>query len=327
MLHWKICSIKTLFLTLVSAFLLNTSAVAVENLKNILIPMPSACYSVYRVEGNSIYLKQYSKSCPSIETMTEVKVLDEAEEVEIYVEDKLWRKYEIKRKNLEENIKELEKKSKQIYIPESRVSDDIKSLAMQSYMLTQTPQYQQQVEEFKSQISSATGGNLPEQKFYRDAASEKTVLQDEERIYVFVSSSMPDETIRTYVRALHFIGRNTFIVLRGAVGGLYRLKPTAEWSVNMLKKDTLCEGQCDLYRTKIIIDPFLFRKYQITRVPAVVYVKNVINTEGLSEGLDSVKIKEAFVSYGDVSLSYHLKLIAEYSKDERIKLIADYLDK
>ncbi len=218
---------------------------------------------------------------------------------------------------LEQRIEDVNKKAKQMNVPDAEVDERAKSEAKKAYEYSQSPEFRSQVERFKRDLSILLGKEIPPQgtqeQYYSGYKPVKGMLSDDERIYIFISSSMPELTIRNYIKSASVIGNNIYLVLRGGIGGIKKLMPTVLWANELLKKNPYCENQCDMYGVKILIDPFLFRKYLIERVPAVVYVKGLQNPEGLSEGLSSVKVAQYWISFGDVSLDEHLKLIEEKS--------------
>lgn len=220
-------------------------------------------------------------------------------------------------KVLEQDIENVKKKAKEINVPEIKRNQEMEQEAKKAYEYSQSPEFKAQVEAFKKDLNLLLGGQPlqtdPVERYYSAYKPKKGILSDDERIYIFISSSMPEQTIKNYIRDASKIGNNIYLILRGGIGGIKQIMPTVLWANEMLKKNPLCEGQCETYPVKILIDPFLFRKYSITRVPAVVYVRGLQNPEGLSEGLNSVKVNNYWISYGDVSLTYHLKLIENQS--------------
>ena len=150
----------------------------------------------------------------------------------------------------------------------------------------------------KGEKSGARRGNLPEN----------------ERIYIFVSSSVPIETLRNYARDLDRLGDPAvFMVLRGFVGGMRRVKPTMDFVGKIITEDANCDiakNRCRAYRVNIKIDPLLFRKYGITRVPAAVYAPDVLIMDAtLSEGMKgNAKTGDHYTLYGDASLGHILEV-------------------
>lgn len=331
MLYRKGSSIRRILLLFIWVVL--SFNVYAENSVKALIPMPSACYTVDKVVNSKIYLKKIADICTQQIVMKEVTLEQPYRSVDIYTDGKFWKTHILYGETLEQQIDKMQDKVKNIKLPGNvNITPQIQEKAENVFKYTQNKEFQSQVDEFKSDIMKGMQIASPENSssmFYSQMKpAARSMVPSSDRIYVFISSSMPVETARAYARALSRIGEdNVFLVMRGGIGGLKKIAPTVEWISSVLKKDPLCTGDCEVYRTKVLIDPLLFRKYEIIEVPAVVYVKNVVNTEGLSEGLNSVKVKDAFISYGDISLAYHLKLIAEHSRNEHIKLIAEHLEK
>jgi len=288
-----------------------------------LIPVPEDCLKVSKIEGNKIYLVKDKYSCTGL-TVIKVKLPDDIENVEIYIDNKLWKTHTVKDKTLEQSIGRLNSiKTEPIKLPENKEAEQ---KAMESYYYTQSEEFQNKVKEYSESIKTLI---FPEKEnntmhYYPDAKTQKSVLADDERVYIFISSSMPEDTIRAYAKDLEKLGKHAVLVMRGAIGGLKYIRPTAEWSTRILKKNPYCERECETFKTKIIIDPFLFRKYSINRVPAVVYTRGIQNIDGSSEGL--IKNNSVFwVSYGDVALGYHLKVIAEKSQNNNLLKISELL--
>lgn len=88
-------------------------------------------------------------------------------------------------------------------------------------------------------------------------------LTSSERLYVFMSSSVPEVVWKNYAQSVRGM-KNAVIVLRGCIGGCdpegYRK------TVNFLRS---------LDNTSAIIDPMLFRLYGVSEVPAFIYADGV----------------------------------------------------
>ena len=101
--------------------------------------------------------------------------------------------------------------------------------------------------------------------------------------------------------------------MRGFIGGARFVKPTVVFLKDILFVDPECypgEERCGTYNSQVVIDPLLFRRYHVQRVPAFVYVPSVSVADGqISEGLESnTKVSDHYLVHGDVSLEYALKL-------------------
>lgn len=152
-------------------------------------------------------------------------------------------------------------------------------------------------------------------------------LQQTEKVFLFVSSSMPDQTLRAYVQDLDRLGDPNFVmVLRGFVDGMKQARPTLNFLEKLLAKESGCrlnKGKiCDLFRVSIVIDPLVFQKFNIQEVPALAYVKNINlidpkQSMGLAGNL-SGEI-EAVVVHGDAALAFGLEHILKETQNVRIK--------
>ena len=91
-----------------------------------------------------------------------------------------------------------------------------------------------------------------------------------------------------------------------------KIGPTIQFTSTALKENPLCEGQdCAMYPVNFVVDPLLFRRYGVTRVPAVVYAKGVKpSTPEGSEGDTGSNVSSFSTLYGDASLEYILERIS-----------------
>jgi len=148
-----------------------------------------------------------------------------------------------------------------------------------------------------------------------------------DRLYVFVSSSVPKRTLRNYVRDVAKL-KNAVLVLRGFVGGASHVKPTARFVIDILKKDEHCEtAECDMWNVEVQIDPILFKRYNIKRVPAVAFAENIH-----FDGYCSVKEEDLnkqvhdLVVYGDSALSYVINYMYEETGQSGLNILAQRLE-
>lgn len=134
----------------------------------------------------------------------------------------------------------------------------------------------------------------------------KTYLMPDERIYIFISSSIPEETLKSYANAIHKLkDRNITMVLRGCVGGCSKLMPTVQFVQKII-----APSEDNQLQVEVLIDPYLFRYYHIDTVPAILFAKGIDTemdegSEGLPENLKQKP--DAYVIYGDVSLDYAIE--------------------
>jgi len=154
-------------------------------------------------------------------------------------------------------------------------------------------------------------------RFYPDSTTPaaRGKLTSDERIYIFISSAMPLQTVRNYAASVARLGDpNITLVMRGFVDGMSKIQPTIRFIGSVLQRDSVCnpaEGECEMLPAGVVVDPLLFRRYGIDRVPAVVYAKGLkADDAALSEG-DSrnATIMEHHTVYGDASLEYLIEQI------------------
>lgn len=221
--------------------------------------------------------------------------------------------------SLENRAKEVAEQYKDVISPElkEKKKEEYKDKVKKLYDFYKSPEFQARVERYKKELEKLFFGKPlkaekgEKEKFYRyysdfyRYSQDFLVLNDDEAIYVFVSSSIPDEVIKEYLASAEKVIGSVSFVLRGGVGGLTYFKPTVEWVVNLLKKDSSCnflQEECEMYEREFLIDPFLFRKYEVKAVPCVVYEKK-----------DVVSV----ISCGAVSLRRHFQRIGRAIKDNR----------
>jgi len=149
-------------------------------------------------------------------------------------------------------------------------------------------------------------------------------LPDTERVYIFISSSMPIPTLKTYALQIEAIGdKNITMVMRGFIGGMEKFGPTMKFCQQVLMVDPDCQlNDCEAIRAQIEIDPNLFKKFGIKEVPAIVYAQNVnlIDPEQ-SAGMDgNVKGQiSGYKLYGAVPIDYALDKFYQETKSNNLK--------
>lgn len=99
-----------------------------------------------------------------------------------------------------------------------------------------------------------------------------------ERLDLFISSSVPLATLRTYAAAIDQAkARQVTMVLRGFVDGMKKAGPTLSFISEILKKDPDCDqtkGKCAMFQADVQVDPERFQRLHINEVPALAYVQS-----------------------------------------------------
>lgn len=155
--------------------------------------------------------------------------------------------------------------------------------------------------------------------------SVDSVLTSDERLYIFISSSVPLSTLRAYAFALDRLNDpNVTMVMRGFVGGMKYFKPTLEFIRSIIVRESSCDlvtEKCKVFNAAISIDPVMFRKYGIRSVPAIAYVKGKsIKDFAANKGcIDNLNVpQDVYIVTGDLPMDRALEVIAKETGSGRI---------
>lgn len=142
-----------------------------------------------------------------------------------------------------------------------------------------------------------------------------------DKLFIFVSSSMPMSEIRRYVKDAALLNEPDIqFVIRGFIGGVKYIKPTIRFFYKAAKVDPYCKGlRCKMYNISLDVNPLPFRKYHIDRVPAFVFdpIFQKISKANINRNDNAYKL------YGDVNLKYAIKTLYDNSKYLRLKELLD----
>ena len=206
--------------------------------------------------------------------------------------------------------------------------------------IVNSDEYNKKIDKERQRIQSKVFGKTPMtvQTAYGDVKGKeknRPVLGADERIYIFISSSIPTNTLRAYAQDIEKLGScNVFMVMRGFKGGMRQMQPTLNFISKALQKDPSCSNLriCPAFGATVEIDPLLFRMYQPEVVPAIVYVKGLnLRDAGHSEGdpfnsnNKNSNVNSFWMMYGDTSISNAMARISEESGIGRLRDIAEYL--
>ncbi len=132
-------------------------------------------------------------------------------------------------------------------------------------------------------------------------------LAQDEKLYLFLSSSIPDDTVHNYLEAVVRLNEPNFaLLMKGYVPG-----ERAQYLIRITRKDRNCVDQlhqqkpvvCERFEIPVKMKPALFEKFKITRVPALVYENN----------------QATWKITGDVRLDYLLEPINREAKSLGLK--------
>lgn len=306
-------------------FLITTSA-GFSSAAGGFIDTPDQCLIVERVEGANVHLKSVGK-CNGIPGRAYLETI--AGKVSVYVDGKFWKEEEgspLAMQDVSATLEKVNEAAKTIALPANRYEETMKEEAEKVHEVYKSPAFQQRLadetQRLKNEMFGAQLKDYPELQPKKDEKQEVRLRQDE-RIYLFVSSSMPMATIRNYVASMARLkDANAAIVMRGFVDGMTKVGPTIAFISRALKKDLSCENQCEMNTVNFIIDPLLFRRYAIDRVPAVVFATGVkASYPEESDGTEGTKVSSYHTVFGDASLEYILEKIRRETSSASIQRI------
>lgn len=173
-----------------------------------------------------------------------------------------------------------------ITIPENIYHDQGLQAAENTSKLFHSPEFQERIrcEEQRLEKEVFDPYIKPWKKKRQQAVSVNTgstnMLEPGEKIVVFISSSILDETVHGYVKAFAKAkDPNLVLAMRGLVGGITNARQShGESYFNRIMKVvpdcSRTEKPCERFKVPIQINPSLFTRYGITKVPTIVYEHN-----------------------------------------------------
>lgn len=192
-------------------------------------------------------------------------------------------------------------------------------LAREAAKRTETEEFKKEFGQYQESIQKSIKQYVPAAKESIKPEGRKeeeggVLLKPDERIYILMSSSVPDGTVRRYLRDISDIGDpNVIMVFRGVPGGMENF---------ILFQNTIVEqwGGKDLKFLNMQIDPHIFRMYSINAVPAFIYVNGLelVDIEQSEGWSDNAKVKDACIVRGDVSLDYAVESIYQKTGNSRV---------
>lgn len=287
----------------------------------VFIQIPSPCHIVEEIRNDKIILKKVTTQCVQMLSRTKVTLKTAIKMVKIYIGKKLWQQQSVQGVNLTDvhnllkNSEYIQKTHKKpiIQSPEmeetaKKLNHFVRSKTFQDKITQETNRIKKEVFHLPTEDLSQGDPNNPKQN---------KILASSERIYLFVSSSIPLNTLRTYAANLERLGDpNISMIMRGFIDGMKKAGPTLEFISNIMVLEPGCrlkEQQCPARPLNMQIDPLLYKKYDIKRVPALVYVPAYQSQDpDGSEGLGEAPLH--YTLYGDASLKY---LIEELHRETK----------
>ncbi|HHL34379.1 MAG TPA: hypothetical protein ENJ30_08480 [Desulfobulbaceae bacterium] len=171
---------------------------------------------------------------------------------------------------------------------------------------------QRETQRLKKEVGECTASSSSWKKEGEKQGAEEPVssLSDAEKVYLFLSSSIPDETIHNYlVDVARVEDPNLIPVMRGMVNGVSDKKANTKYFSKILKEDMGCHDDfrnqkiCARFKTDILFQPPLFTRYGIERVPALIYDNG----------------GRVFLIQGDAGLDYLLERVNRDAKQKSLE--------
>jgi hypothetical protein len=207
-------------------------------------------------------------------------------------------------------MKKAREDAEKINLPVNRYQEDGMKAAEKTSKLFHSPAFQERIQCEQQRLEKEVFADYtkPWKRKARQTAIEQKgpidSLAADEKVYLFISSSIPDETVHAYIVNLDKVADpNVSLVMRGLVGGItkVRVKKGQSYFSRIMKKELDCprtQTPCERYKVPILLESSLFTKYGITRVPAVAYEHD----------------DNSFLIQGDAGLDYLLEKINREAK-------------
>ena len=284
------------------------------------IATPDTCCVVDRVVEDTVHLRKVGV-CTGKPGRAYIET--KLKKVKVVVEGILWKETDVEGltvPDLANTLSNADRLAERMAVPGNRHEKEMAALAGTLDSYYHSDEFHLRVLNETERIKSEVFGDKAA-GYYADKSKEapKGKLAASERVYVFISAAMPLATIRNYAASVARLGApNISLVMRGFVDGMTKIQPTIGFIASVLQRDQACrpqEGDCEMLPAGLVVDPLLFRRYRIDRVPAVVYARGLkAEDAGLSEGdPKNTTISDHYEAYGDASLEYLLDQIRSES--------------
>jgi len=311
------------------------------------VESPVPCNTLERFEEGKVFLTTPQVFCGKFRGRVKIDGFVPPErEVEIYVDGESWEKQRVQKLDVS-SIASLTVNTEALDIgnnslapkPEPQVSD----LTTGVMNVLQSRPYQDYIAAESDRLASEfLGISLDELRQRTNQLRMDTpkdgIIPRTDRIFVFISKSVPLPILRAYVRSLDLLrDPNAVFVMRGLVGGLADLKPMREFVESIVKVDPTCSesldasAPCPRYAAEVLVDPLLFERFGITVVPSFVYASDVRKTasvtpgEGKSDGLTETDIGSFYGISGDMSLDGALEEINLDAESQCLEVVVEKL--
>ena len=221
---------------------------------------------------------------------------------------------EVKMNDISGVLNEAQKKAKELQLPDNDQTDDCGCQEATGKLMEKfnAPDFQAKIRAEQQRLQETLFNDILTESSPQGDPNTPAVAQlTPKQLYLFISSSVQLTTLRNYAAMIDRAPSGKIImVLRGFIDGMKKIRPTMEFIGEILKKDPACDltkEKCDSYQVNIQVDPLLFQRFAIEKVPALAYLP-------ISEGDAEGKKAEPIIVNGDASLDYLLEQINREAK-------------
>lgn len=174
-------------------------------------------------------------------------------------------------------------------------------------------EFQNRVQEMQNHMAVTEKSKDPDAP---PANSMSGTFKAGERVYVFLSSSMPEEDVHAYLLSISRAGEPRIVpVFYGMVGGFANMQNQGKFFGAVLREDYDCvdtpSEMCRRVKVNIQMNPTLFARYSVTDIPTVVF----------DDGKNTWSVD------GNASLSYQLEKINRDAKNPSLAQVVKQLEK
>ncbi len=170
-------------------------------------------------------------------------------------------------------MEQARKDSAQMSIPVNTYQEEGLKAAHETAKKFYSPEFQEKLQCQQTRIKEEIVADYLNEPEKVTPAPDK--LAQNEKVYFFFSSSMPDQTVHTYLAMVEGLDEPNFnMLMRGFVP-----EERDKYLIRITKKNMRCIDQlqsqnpkvCERYEIPIKIQPSLFGRFKVTQVPALVY--------------------------------------------------------
>jgi len=263
-------------------------------------------------------MEQYKKDINDSKMLEKLEQSTSSFHLKMELDKNESKKYEFNMTPIKSKSIELKAKEVNNYVRSEHFQKNVK--AMKEYILHDKDfnfnSYLGKYQNLADEVIKGKVSNLPKNNF----------LSNKQKIYVVISSSMPKETIQNYFKTIQPVRTDIIFVTRGFIGDIKYIKPTLKWMKDILTKPNCNEedkNKC-MYQVNLEINPKVTRQFNISEVPAVIFVRNYSGFLSEYMPLPNQSKEEAYIAYGDANIIYALEKINKKAKDKHLsKLIKE----